>query len=233
MWMGLTALKVKDVLVLRRQRLGRKGPGMRLVVGGVDVELEATALRLMLKHGFPTTSSSSSGRKTVDQETQTELSGEVSSASKRAQNKTQGGSSVSSICGEGSDEKEEKGVDDLKTATAAERTMDEEEILELDAEKMHQVSEEAERIRQVSEEDGFRQDERPIKAVMGRPGSGTFMKMEDSTITALIQVKASGRCLKRVTRRRTARELVSSLAMNWIRGSLCWVLHRRPRHLSL
>ena len=45
--------------------------------GGVDVELEATVLRLMLKHGFPTASSSSSSGRMVSQETQTELSGEV------------------------------------------------------------------------------------------------------------------------------------------------------------
>ena len=41
------------------------------------MELEATVLRVMLKHGFPAASSSSSGRKMVSQETQTYLSGEV------------------------------------------------------------------------------------------------------------------------------------------------------------
>ena len=45
--------------------------------GGMDVELEATVLRVMLKHGFTTASSSSSSRRMVSQETQTELSGEV------------------------------------------------------------------------------------------------------------------------------------------------------------
>ena len=40
--------------------------------GGMDVELEATVLRVMLKHGFTTASSSSSSRRMVSQETQTE-----------------------------------------------------------------------------------------------------------------------------------------------------------------
>ena len=187
--------------------------------GGVDVELEATVLRLMLKHGFPMASSSSSGR---SQEIQTELSGEVSSVSKRSQNKMKGVSSASSICGEGGDEKEGKSVDDLKAAPTAIYTMDEEEILELDAERIRQVSEDAERMCQVSEEDGFQKDERLIKVCDGTTWEWHFL--EDG--------RQYYYCLDTGESKWTLPEAGDKIADNKVTGVPSGN-ELRPRHLSL
>ena len=103
----------------------------------------------------------------VDQEAQTDLSGAVSQASRKPLNKIKGGSSASSMRDEGGDEQEKKGVDSFEAAPTAEYAMGGEEILEMEAERLRQLSEEAEEMRQVSEENGFRKDERPIKACDG------------------------------------------------------------------
>ena len=51
--------------------------------GGVDIELERAMVQVMRKHGVMATSSSSSGRNLVSQETQTELTGEMIVPEKR------------------------------------------------------------------------------------------------------------------------------------------------------
>ena len=77
--------------------------------GGINTEFAAAVLEVLQRHGVLTTSSSSSGRRMVSQEIQTELSGEVSAVQKRSQNKMTESSSASSLCVEGGDEKEGKG----------------------------------------------------------------------------------------------------------------------------
>ena len=120
---------------------------------------------MLLRHGFQP-SSSISGRM-VDQEAHTDLSGAVSQVSRKPLNKIKGGSSASSMRDEGCDEQEKQGVDSFEAAPTAEYAMGEQEILEMEAERMRQLSEEAEEMRQVSEENDFRKDERPIKACDG------------------------------------------------------------------
>ena len=129
--------------------------------GGMDRELEAVVLRVLRKYNYQP-SSSSSGREMVSRETQTVLSGEIPSASRTSQNKMQGSSSVDSIGGDHSERKEGTGVDGLNTTPVAEFAMDEEEILEMESERLRQLFEEADEMRQVSDQDGFRKDERLI-----------------------------------------------------------------------
>ena len=141
-------------------RAGEKRPWDE--AGDMDHGLEATVLRWKMRHGFQGSSSSSSQRMMVSQETQTDLTGEMSQVSKKSQNKMKEDSSVSSMGGEGGDKQEKRGVDSFEAAPTAEYAMDEEEILEMEAERIRQLSEEADEMRQVSEEDGFRKDERLI-----------------------------------------------------------------------
>ena len=133
--------------------------------GGIYRELEATVLRVLLRHGYQP-STSSSGRM-VDQSVQTTLSGEVSQAARKSLNKMEGDPSASSMCIGGGDEQKTKGADSFEAAPTAEYAMGEEEILEMEVERLRQLSEEAEGTRQVSEEEGFRKDERPIIACDG------------------------------------------------------------------
>ena len=133
--------------------------------GGIDRELEATVLRVLLRHGYQP-STSTSGRM-VDQGAQTNLSGAVSQVSRKPLNKIKGDPSASSMCDEGGDEKETKGADSFEAAPTAEYAMGEEEILEMEVERMRQLSEEADEMRQVSEEDGFQKDEHLIQACDG------------------------------------------------------------------
>ena len=113
--------------------------------GGIDREMEVTVLRVLQKHGYQP-SSSTSGRR-VDQGSQTNLSGEVLQAARRPLNKIKGDPSVSSLGGG--------------------YAMGEEEILQMEAERLRQLSEEEDEMRQVSERDGFRKDEHLIKACDG------------------------------------------------------------------
>ena len=65
-------------------RAGEKRPWDE--TSGVDIEFETAMLQVMRKHGMLSTSSTSSGRKLVSQETQTDLSGVVVSLD-RSRNK--------------------------------------------------------------------------------------------------------------------------------------------------
>ena len=97
--------------------------------GGMDVELEATVLRVMLKHGFTTASSSSSCRRMVSQETQTELSGEVALLEKVKNKISDGPGSM-----DGGDLRSSSGSAGKKVQEPQEvREMHPEEILELEA----------------------------------------------------------------------------------------------------
>ena len=131
--------------------------------GGIDREMEVTVLRVLQKHGYQP-STSTSGRM-VDQGSQTNLSGEVLQAARRPLNKIEGDPSVSSLGG-GSGY-EQKGADSFEAAPTAEYAMGEEEILQMEAERLRQLSEEEDEMRQVSEMDGFRRDEHLIKACDG------------------------------------------------------------------
>ena len=131
--------------------------------GGIDRELEVTVLRVLQRHGYQP-STSTSGRM-VDQGSQTNLSGEVLQASRRPLNKIKEDPSASSMCG-GSGY-EQKGADSFEAAPTAEYAMGEEEILQMEAERLRQLSEEADEMRQVSEMDGFRKDEHLIQACDG------------------------------------------------------------------
>ena len=131
--------------------------------GGIDREMEVTVLRVLHKHGYQP-SSSTSGRM-VDQESQTDLIGEVLQAARRPLNKIKRDPSSSSQGG-GSGH-EQKGADSFEAAPAAEYAMGEEEILQMEAERLRQLSEEEDEMRQVSERDGFRKDEHLIKACDG------------------------------------------------------------------
>ena len=131
--------------------------------GGIDREMEVTVLRVLHKHGYQP-STSTSGRM-VDQESQTDLIGEVLQAARRPLNKIKRDPSSSSQGG-GSGH-EQKGADSFEAAPAAEYAMGEEEILQMEAERLRQLSEEEDEMRQVSERDGFRKDEHLIKACDG------------------------------------------------------------------
>ena len=131
--------------------------------GGIDREMEVTVLRVLQKHGYQP-STSTSGRM-VDQGSQTNLSGEVLQAARRPLNKIKGDPSASSLGG-GSGY-EQKGADSFEAAPTAEYAMGEEEILQMEAERLRQLSEEEDEMRQVSEMDGFRKDEHLIKACDG------------------------------------------------------------------
>ena len=131
--------------------------------GGIDREMEVTVLRVLQKHGYQP-STSTSGRM-VDQGSQTDLIGEVLQAARRPLNKIKGDPSSSSQGG-GSGY-EQKGADSFEAAPAAEYAMGEEEILQMEAERLRQLSEEEDEMRQVSERDGFRKDEHLIKACDG------------------------------------------------------------------
>ena len=67
-------------------------------------------------------------------------------------------------------------MDSFEAAPTAEYAMGEEEILEMEAERMRQLSEEAEEIRQVSEENGFREEGHPIEASDGTTWERHFHK---------------------------------------------------------
>ena len=131
--------------------------------GGIDREMEVTVLRVLHKHGYQP-STSTSGRM-VDQGSQTNLSGEVLQAARRPLNKIKGDPSASSLGG-GSGY-EQKGADSFEAAPTAEYAMGEEEILQMEAERLRQLSEEEDEMHQVSERDGFRKDEHLIKACDG------------------------------------------------------------------
>ena len=133
--------------------------------GGIDRELEATVLRVLLRHGYQP-STSTSGRM-VDQEVQTDLSGAVPQASRKPLNKIKGGSSASSMRDEGGDVQGKKGVDSFEATPTAEYAMGEEEILEMEVERMRQLSEEAEEMLQVSEENDVQEEGHPIEASDG------------------------------------------------------------------
>ena len=175
---GSTVAGVPDGGVVPNAGSGDRAEGEELVVsvlpkpgekrpwdetGGIDRELEAVVLRVLRKYNYQP-SSLSSGREMVSQETQTVLTGDIPSASRVTQDKMQGNSSADAIGGESSDENKGRSADGLKPASAAKVTMDEEEVLELDAERLQQVSEDADQMRQISEDDGFHQDERWIIA---------------------------------------------------------------------
>ena len=131
--------------------------------GGIDREMEVTVLRVLQKHGYQP-STSTSGRM-VDQGSQTDLIGEVLQAARRPLNKIKGDPSASSLGG-GSGY-EQKGAESFEAAPTAEYAMGEEEILQMEAERLRQLSEEEDEMRQVSERDGFRKDEHLIKACDG------------------------------------------------------------------
>ena len=131
--------------------------------GGIDREMEVTVLRVLQKHGYQP-SASTSGRM-VDQGSQTDLIGEVLQAARRPLNKIKRDPSSSSQGG-GSGH-EQKGADSFEAAPAAEYAMGEEEILQMEAERLRQLSEEEDEMRQVSERDGFRKDEHLIQACDG------------------------------------------------------------------
>ena len=118
---------------------------------------------MLHKHGYQP-STSTSGRM-VDQGSQTNLSGEVLQAARRPLNKIKGDPSASSLGG-GSGY-EQKGADSFEAAPTAEYAMGEEEILQMEAERLRQLSEEEDEMHQVSERDGFRKDEHLIKACDG------------------------------------------------------------------
>ena len=161
--------------------------------GGIDRELEVTFLRVLQRHGYQP-STSTSGRM-VDQGSQTNLSGEVLQASRRPLNKIKEDPSASSMCGESG--YEQKGADSFEAAPTAEYAMGEEEILQMEAERLRQLSEEADEMRQVSEMDGFRKDEHLIQACDGTTWEWHFHedgRQYDSITTAWIRRKASGRC---------------------------------------
>ena len=142
--------------------------------GGLDRELGATVLRVLLRHGYQL-STSTSGRM-VDQEVQTNLSGAVLQASRNPLNKIKGGSSASSMRDEGGDVQGKKGVDSSEAAPTAEYAMDEEEILEMEVERMRQLSEEAEEMLQVSEENDVQEEGHPIEASDGTTWERHFHK---------------------------------------------------------
>ena len=131
--------------------------------GGIDRELEVTVLRVLHKHGYQP-STSTSGRM-VDQGSQTSLSGEVLQAARRPLNKIKGDPSASSLGG-GSGY-EQKGADSFEAAPTADYAMGEEEILQMEAERLRQLSEEADEMRQVSGVDGFQKDEHLVQACDG------------------------------------------------------------------
>ena len=131
--------------------------------GGIDREMEVTVLRVLQKHGYQP-STSTSGRM-VDQGSQTDLIGEVPQATRRPLNKIKRGPSSSSQGG-GSGH-EQKGADSFEAAPAAEYAMGEEEILQMEAERLRQLSEEEDEMRQVPERDGFQKDEHLIRACDG------------------------------------------------------------------
>ena len=131
--------------------------------GGVDRELEVTVLRVLQRHGCQP-STSTSGRM-VDQGSQTHLSGEVLQAARRPLNKIKGDPSASSLCG-GSGY-EQKGADSFEAAPTADYAMGEEEILQMEAERLRQLSEEADEMRQASEMNGFQKGEHLIQACDG------------------------------------------------------------------
>ena len=93
--------------------------------GGIDREMEVTVLRVLKKHGYQP-STSTSGRM-VDQGSQTNLIGEVLQAARRPLNKIKGDPSASSLGG-GSGY-EQKGADSFEAAPTAEYAMGEEEDL--------------------------------------------------------------------------------------------------------
>ena len=133
--------------------------------GGIDRELEVTVLRVLQRHGYQP--SASTWGRMVDQGSQIHLSGEVLQASRRPLNKIKEDPSASSMCGGSSYEQSIKGADSFEAAPTAEYTMGEEEILEMEVERLRQLSEEADEMRQVSEMDGFRKDEHLIQACDG------------------------------------------------------------------
>ena len=141
--------------------------------GGIDRELEATVLPVLLRHGYQP-STSTSGRM-VDQGAQTNLSGAVSQVSRKPLNKIKGDPSASSMCDEGGDEQETKGADSFEAAPTAEYAMGEEEILEMEVERMRQLSEEAEML-QVSEENDVQEEGHPIEASDGTTWERHFHK---------------------------------------------------------
>ena len=107
-------------------RAGEKRPWDE--AGGMDHVLEATVLRLMMRHGFQASSSSSSQRM-VSQEIQTELSGEVvllEKSKSKITDEPSGGGGVDLISAMGSEDKASKGLSEVAE-------MHPEEILELEA----------------------------------------------------------------------------------------------------
>ena len=107
-------------------RAGEKRPWDE--AGGMDHVLEATVLRLMKRHGFQASSSSSSQRM-ASQEIQTELSGEVvllEKSKSKITDEPSGGGGVDLISAMGSEDKASKGLSEVAE-------MHPEEILELEA----------------------------------------------------------------------------------------------------
>ena len=133
--------------------------------GGIDRELEVTVLRVLHKHGYQP-STSTSGRM-VDQGSQTSLSGEMLQASRRPLNKIKEDPSASSMGGGSGCEQEMKGADSFEAAPTAEYAMGEEEILEMEVGRLRQLSDEADEMRQVSGADGFQKDEHLVRACDG------------------------------------------------------------------
>ena len=88
-------------------------------------------------------------------------------ASRRPLNKIKEDPSASSMCGESGCEQEMKGADSFEAAPTAEYAMGEEEILEMEVERLRQLSEEADEMRQVSGVDGFQKDEHLVQACDG------------------------------------------------------------------
>ena len=62
---------------------------------------------------------------------------------------------------------EQKGADSFEAAPTADYAMGEEEILQMEAERLRQLSEEADETRQVSGVDGFQKDEHLVQACDG------------------------------------------------------------------
>ena len=180
--------------------------------GGIDRELGATVLRVLLRHGYQL-STSTSGRM-VDQEIQTNLSGAVLQASRNPLNKIKEGSSASSMRDEGGDVQGKKGVDSSEAAPTAEYAMDEEEILEMEVERFKS------RKRMM-----FRKKGILSRQVMGQLGSDISTKMGGHIFTAWIREKLGGHCRRKVKRWKVLRWLSLFRAMNWS-WRLHWVLHR-------
>ena len=186
--------------------------------GGIDREMEVTVLRVLHKHGYQP-STSTSGRM-VDQGSQTNLSGEVLQAARRPLNKIKGDPSASSLGG-GSGY-EQKGADSFEAAPTAEYAMGEEEILQMEAERLRQLSEEEDEMHQVSERDGFRKDEHLIKACDGTTWEWHFH--EDG--------RQYYYCLDTQESKWTLPDVGEKVKSDNVVGSPS-VLHRLHRHLSL